>query len=103
MEHTFFCPQGYAHLLSIGFRRSGNDIYRPQCPACNACQSVRIDTHNFTPTRSQRRIAKKGAAITTTPSLVDKPEYYELYTRYIEARHRDGSMYPPSRKQYDNF
>jgi arginine-tRNA-protein transferase len=30
-------------------------------------------------------------------------EYYELYAKYIETRHRDGDMYPPSRQQFDSF
>ena len=28
---------------------------------------------------------------------------YSLYARYIESRHRDGDMYPPSRQQFDSF
>ena len=34
---------------------------------------------------------------------VEGDEYFELYRRYIEARHRDGDMYPPSREQYESF
>ena len=30
-------------------------------------------------------------------------ELFELYQRYIEARHRDGDMYPPLRDQYESF
>jgi arginine-tRNA-protein transferase len=36
-------------------------------------------------------------------SYDDKPEYYQLYERYIRERHHDGSMYPPSRTQYKGF
>ena len=28
---------------------------------------------------------------------------YDLYRRYIEARHADGDMYPPSPSQYESF
>ncbi len=30
-------------------------------------------------------------------------EYYALYVRYIEQRHADGDMYPPSRDQFSTF
>ena len=29
--------------------------------------------------------------------------HFDLYSRYIEQRHRDGDMYPPDREQYDSF
>jgi arginine-tRNA-protein transferase len=30
-------------------------------------------------------------------------EYFDLYQRYIEQRHADGDMYPPSRDQFSTF
>ncbi len=103
MDHTLFCSQGYEHLLSLGFRRSGNDIYRPQCPACSACQSVRIDSTQFTFSHSQKRLWKKAGDIDLKPSFAHKPEYYALYEKYISLRHHDGVMHPPSQQQYDHF
>lgn len=32
-----------------------------------------------------------------------KEEYFDLYRRYIETRHADGDMYPPSRDQFSTF
>jgi arginyl-tRNA--protein-N-Asp/Glu arginylyltransferase len=32
-----------------------------------------------------------------------KEEYFDLYRRYIEQRHADGDMYPPSRDQFSTF
>lgn len=29
--------------------------------------------------------------------------YYQLYARYVELRHKDGDMYPPSREQFISF
>ena len=46
----------YGQLIQVGFRRSGEQIYRPHCPDCNACQSVRIPVDAFTPSRSQKRV-----------------------------------------------
>ncbi|MDT9081473.1 GNAT family N-acetyltransferase, partial [Escherichia coli] len=30
-------------------------------------------------------------------------ELYALYANYIEKRHADGDMYPPSREQFNTF
>ncbi|MCL4130614.1 UNVERIFIED_CONTAM: hypothetical protein GTU68_021844 [Idotea baltica] len=30
-------------------------------------------------------------------------EHYDLYARYIEYKHTDGDMYPPSKKQFSSF
>ena len=56
MDHELLNAAGYERLLTAGFRRSGNDIYRPHCPACSACQSLRIHSERFTPSRGQKRI-----------------------------------------------
>ena len=29
--------------------------------------------------------------------------YYQLYANYVELRHKDGDMYPPSREQFTSF
>ena len=93
----------YAQLIEVGFRRSGEQIYRPHCPACNACQSVRIPVDDFQPSRSQKRVLKRNRHLRLTISHVAAKAYYPLYEKYICARHADGSMYPPSRDQFDNF
>lgn len=93
----------YSQLIQVGFRRSGEQIYRPHCPACKACKSVRIPVYEFTPSRSQKRLLKSNQNFSVR--LVDKTrdDYYPLYERYITERHADGSMYPPSKTQFDNF
>jgi len=103
MDHELLNAAGYERLLTAGFRRSGNDIYRPHCPACSACQSLRIHSERFVPSRSQKRIRHLNRDLELVLSYDDKPEYYQLYERYIRERHRDGSMYPPSRTQYKGF
>ncbi len=93
----------YNGLIAAGFRRSGEQVYRPHCEQCQACQSIRIPVFDFQPSRNQKRIGKRNSDIKVTVSHTDKPEYYELYCRYIEQRHDDGTMYPPSEPQYDSF
>lgn len=93
----------YGQLIQIGFRRSGEQIYRPHCPACNACQSVRIPVNEFIPSRSQKRIVNKARQFKRVVSDKVSDDYYEMYERYINHRHRDGAMYPPSYSQFEQF
>ena len=32
----------YGRLLEQGWRRFGRSLFRPRCPSCSACQSLRI-------------------------------------------------------------
>lgn len=93
----------YDVLINSGFRRSGDQIYRPHCPACNACQSIRVPVEQFQPSKSQKRVLSSNRDILVQTSLTDRPEYYELYESYINSRHSDGSMYPASHQQYMSF
>lgn len=94
----------YSELVRHGFRRSGTFTYRPRCDTCHQCVPVRVVADTFLPTRSQRRSYKQHRNLEVTlHSLHDKAEYYELYRRYQEARHRDGGMDDDSPEQYRNF
>ncbi len=103
LEDKFKTPAGYENLLIAGFRRSGNDLYRPHCQRCEACRSLRIPVNDFAPSRSQKRILQLNRDVRMFLSSQDKPEYYDLFARYINERHYDGSMFPATRNQYDNF
>ncbi|MGL5598915.1 MAG: arginyltransferase [Aeromonas sp.] len=103
MDDRWLSAQGYEQLLGAGFRRSGNNIYRPHCATCHQCHSLRIHSEQFCPSRSQKRIRTLNQDIEVIISDHDKPEYYPLYERYIRERHADGSMYPPSLGQYRDF
>lgn len=93
----------YEVMLAHGFRRSGEQIYRPNCPNCRACQSIRVPVVKFKISKSQKRVNAKNRQVTTCISRTHKPEYYELYEKYIESRHQDGSMYPATPEQYQQF
>lgn len=94
----------FSLLSEQGFRRSGQFIYRPHCPACNACVPVRVPVASFTPNKQQQRVLKRGAQLTVTehqPRFTY--EYFKLYQRYIEQRHADGEMYPANIEQFQSF
>lgn len=94
----------YSTLSSLGFRRSGDHIYRPYCSGCQACIPVRVPVHDFSPNRNQRRTYRKNIDLVVK---AQKPyfsqRYYELYKSYIDERHADGDMYPPTEDQFQSF
>ena len=94
----------YSQLSQLGFRRSGSHLYRPNCGSCKACVPARIPVSVFKARRSQKRCWKHNADLQVEETgTIEGDEYFDLYRRYIEARHRDGDMYPPSREQYQSF
>jgi len=84
----------YQYLLDMGFRRSGDQIYRPQCPACTACVPVRIPVGQFRTRRAQRRCWRRNAPelqVIPRPPVFNS-EHYALYRRYTATRHPGSGM-----------
>lgn len=102
-EKQLLNAAGYDVLLHNGFRRSGDDVYRPHCPNCQACQSLRIDVAKFKPSKSQKRLLNKNKDLTVICSDQPKDSYYPLYAHYINTLHSDGAMYPATQEQYQGF
>ena len=50
----------YMERLRTGWRRFGPAIFRPECPSCQMCQSLRVPVATFTPTESQRRAWRRN-------------------------------------------
>ena len=94
----------YSNLSMLGFRRSGNHIYRPHCSHCNACVPARVPVDEFEPNRTQKHCIKRNSDLTTEILTdISTDECYDLYDSYIRARHSDGDMYPPDRDQFESF
>lgn len=80
-------------LSRQGFRRSQNVLYRPSCESCVACMSARIRVSEFRPSRTQRRIARRNARLMRAATTAwATEEQFELFRRYLDARHADGGM-----------
>lgn len=94
----------YSNLSVLGFRRSGNHLYRPHCSNCDACIPARIPVASFAANRTQKRAIRRNTdlVVELTDDIRDEAAF-ELYRRYIEQRHSDGDMYPPDREQYHSF
>ena len=80
-------------LSRQGFRRSQNVLYRPSCETCVACMSARIRVADFRPSRTQRRVAQRNAALRRlATSAWATEEQFDLFRRYLDSRHADGGM-----------
>ena len=95
--------QAYSWLMHQGFRRSGDQVYRPHCVNCSQCHSLRVVVDEFRPSKSQKRLLNKAKDFTVKISNKNKPEYYTLYEQYINTIHQDGAMYPATMEQYQGF
>jgi leucyl-tRNA---protein transferase len=89
-------------LAQHGFRRSQNIIYRPACDGCSACRSARVVVGEFTPTKSQARVSKINADLTGTEVFPQSnAEQFDLFRRYLKARHATGGMADMSYLDYE--
>ena len=78
----------YSELIKYGFRRSGTQVYRPQCTPCKECISTRIPVDTFSRSRSQKRNWKNNQDLTVAVNNSGfKKEYADLYESYIKGRH----------------
>lgn len=94
----------YNQLIQHGFRRSGKFSYRPYCNACQACIACRIAVKDFIANRSQQRCLKKNRDLDLTVTRASfTEEYFELYRRYLNSRHGEGSMAYPAKEDYELF
>lgn len=94
----------YEELTQYGFRRSGQHLYRPDCKNCHACVSVRVAVDDFILKRRFRRVLAKNQTVEhQLEPATFREEDYQLFARYIAARHGDGDMYPATEASYADF
>jgi leucyl-tRNA---protein transferase len=89
-------PAEYLQRMLQGWRRFGSSLFRPRCPACTACRSIRVLVERFHPNRNQRRVRKAnerdirlriGAPCVTRAKL-------DLYDRY-HLHQAEAKGWPP--------
>jgi arginine-tRNA-protein transferase len=77
-------------------RLQGFVLYRTSCPRCAACEHIRLSAKDYEPSRSQRRIIKRGdreLSIKMGPPVVEGRRV-QIYNAHKAARDlRDGQ--PP--------
>jgi len=96
--------QLYSQLIELGYRRSGSNTYRPRCRNCNECIPCRIPVDSFTPNRSQRRCLQINSNCRVQQLQAGfRDDHFELYRRYVNARHNDGNMADPMPEDFRHF
>lgn len=94
----------YQSLSELGFRRSGDHVYRPDCTSCQKCIPVRINVDTYQASRSQKRVIKQNLHWQYRElDDLHASEVYKLYEQYICDRHRDGDMFPPDKALFHSF
>ncbi len=97
-------PAIYHQLAPLGFRRSGKDLYTPSCPHCRQCIPVRVRVRDFHRSRNQQRVWRRNRDVTCTPlDTRFRKEHFDLYRRYLAARHAGGGMENPAPADYTGF
>ena len=79
----------YMDRLHQGWRRFGPVIFRPECPSCRMCQSLRVPVATFRSRESQRRAWTKNHGSVTL--RIDSPsvsaEKLDLFSKFLQHGH----------------
>ena len=82
-------PVDYTERLQQGWRRVGYAMFRPECPSCRMCQSLRVPVATFRPNSSQRRAWNRNQGEVTVrvgePSLSE--DRLDLGARFHQHGH----------------
>lgn len=95
----------FSERLHVGDRRQGLVLYRPSCSDCNACEAIRLDIQTFQPSKTQRRIFKRGE-IDLRVEISDlrlSSEKVALYNKHKVGRELMGEGDPIDESGYGAF
>lgn len=98
-------PEVLDELLSLGYRRSGDFVYRTQCPFCRACEPTRVQVGLVQLSRSLRRVLRRGdreLSYRWGRPLVDDARI-ELFNRHRKTRGLDRHDRPIDAEAYRSF
>lgn len=79
-------PDEVQWLMERGWRRFGVQFFRPACPQCSKCVSIRVDVNRFHPSKGHRRTLKRNSHISVT---MCKPTVSELHVDLYNRWHED--------------
>jgi arginyl-tRNA--protein-N-Asp/Glu arginylyltransferase len=79
-------PMEFEAMLERGWRRQGACFFRPRCPQCTKCRSLRVDTHAFRPSKSLRRCLKRNEDVRL---VVRRPRLSRQHLALFDAYHAD--------------
>ena len=91
--------------LAAGYRRQGVLLYHVACPSCSACEPIRLRVDSFEPSKTQRRILRRGRGFFAVE--VGVPDFSEerlaLYNRHKFERGLARTDLPMSPDGYRSF
>jgi arginine-tRNA-protein transferase len=93
----------YERLLALGYRRFGSQLFRPECPDCTQCVSIRVLVQEFEPSAGFRRILRKNERIRIVRQRPNVTQaHLDLYYRYhhFMSQIRDWRRDRISRAEY---
>ncbi len=74
-------------LLTKGWRKFGQFLFRPSCDNCSKCVPLRVDVESFKPSKSQKRVIKKNQDITVKHGpLKYQPGHFEIFKKHSLKR-----------------
>lgn len=93
-EDMALAQEQASFFTRLGFRRSQNVMYRPNCQACSACISYRILVNDFAPKATQARLHKRNRHFIWEENglAASARDLYPLFQRYQRNRHGDSDM-----------
>jgi leucyl-tRNA---protein transferase len=83
-------PADYVGRLEAGWRRFGPAMFRPECPSCAMCQSLRVPVAAFHASESQRRAWRRnhGTVAVRFGSPATSRDRLDLWRKFHEHGHR---------------
>ncbi|HXH24786.1 MAG TPA: arginyltransferase, partial [Vicinamibacterales bacterium] len=81
-------PEEYMERLRCGWRRFGPVLFRPACPSCRMCRSLRVPVALFKPTAGQRRVWRSNHQEVTF--RIGRPSMTGEKQALLDRFHRDG-------------
>lgn len=92
-------------LLALGYRRSGDFVYRTECPNCVECKPTRVVAADFAWTTSLKRVLRRGDAdleMRIGPTVSDRPRV-ELFNKHRLSRGLSRDDEPVDEDGYRSF
>jgi arginine-tRNA-protein transferase len=95
-------PDEYLDRLHAGWRRFGHAMFRPACPSCDMCRSLRVLVADFQPSRSQRRAWRDNRDLTRRIGAPSRSWSKEaLWDRFQRHQH-ESKGWPLETADYDD-
>ena len=101
--NDFNIKDTFSDFLGYGYRRSGHNVYIPNCKNCKECIPIRINIDKFFLQKSHKRLLKKNKDLKSLLPLHFDQEHFQLYQSYQNIKHPNGGMNFKNNKLYCQY